>query len=27
VMDKAKVGASAAYVFDTTGKLSGVKGL
>ena len=27
VMDKAKVTASAAYVFDTTGKLSGVKGL
>jgi len=27
VMDKAKVAASAAYVFDTTGKLSGVKGL
>jgi UDP-N-acetyl-D-glucosamine dehydrogenase len=27
VMDKAKVCASAAYVFDTTGKLSGVKGL
>jgi UDP-N-acetyl-D-glucosamine dehydrogenase len=27
VMDVAKVAASAAYVFDTTGKLSGVKGL
>lgn len=27
VMDKSKVAASAAYVFDTTGKLSGVKGL
>ena len=27
VMDKLKVAASAAYVFDTTGKLSGVKGL
>ena len=27
VMDNTKVGASAAYVFDTTGKLSGVKGL
>lgn len=27
VMDKAKVTSSAAYVFDTTGKLSGVKGL
>lgn len=26
-MDKLKVAASAAYVFDTTGKLSGVKGL
>ena len=27
VMDKSKVATSAAYVFDTTGKLSGVKGL
>ena len=27
VMDKSKVVSSAAYVFDTTGKLSGVKGL
>jgi len=27
VMDRAKVTSSAAYVFDTTGKLSGVKGL
>ena len=27
VMDVAKVAASASYVFDTTGKLSGVKGL
>jgi UDP-N-acetyl-D-glucosamine dehydrogenase len=27
VMDKAKVSASAPYVFDTTGKLTGVKGL
>ena len=27
VMDKLKVAASAPYVFDTTGKLSGVKGL
>jgi len=27
VMDKAQVGASAPYVFDTTGKLTGVKGL
>jgi UDP-N-acetyl-D-glucosamine dehydrogenase len=27
VMDKSKVASSAAYVFDTTGKLSGVRGL
>jgi UDP-N-acetyl-D-glucosamine dehydrogenase len=27
VMDQAKVASSAAYVFDTTGKLNGVKGL
>jgi UDP-N-acetyl-D-glucosamine dehydrogenase len=27
VMDRTKVAVSAAYVFDTTGKLSGVKGL
>ena len=27
VMDRAKVASAAAYVFDTTGKLSGVKGL
>jgi UDP-N-acetyl-D-glucosamine dehydrogenase len=27
VMDRSSVTSSAAYVFDTTGKLSGVKGL
>jgi UDP-N-acetyl-D-glucosamine dehydrogenase len=27
VMDRSKVTASAPYVFDTTGKLNGVKGL